>query len=252
MLLQKGQEALALRVLSNLAELDLENRHVLRVLAYRLMQAKQPALAVPVFEQVKRLGEEEPQSFRDLGLAYAAVGESQAAIDQLYEVVKREWDGRFDGVKLIALAELNDIAANAKVRPDTRRVDPRLLRNLPLDLRVVLSWDSDNSDMDLWVTDPNGEKCYYSNQRTYQGGLMSDDFTGGYGPEEFSLRDAKPGKYKVEANFFGDRQQLVTGATTLQLKLTTHFGSGKAREQLVTMRLKEQAETVLVGEFEVR
>jgi uncharacterized protein YfaP (DUF2135 family) len=81
---------------------------------------------------------------------------------------------------------------------------------------------------------------------------MSDDFTGGYGPEEFSLRDAKPGKYKVEANFFGDRQQLVTGATTLQLKLTTHFGSGKAREQLVAMRLKEQAETVLVGEFEVK
>ncbi len=252
LLFQKGQDALALRVLSNLAELELENRHVLRVLAYRLMQAKQPALAVPVFEQVKRLGEEEPQSFRDLGLAYAAVGKSQEAIEQLYEVVKREWDGRFDGVKLIALAELNDIAANATQRPDTGRVDPRLLRNLPLDLRVVLSWDSDNSDMDLWVTDPNGEKCYYGNQHTYQGGLMSDDFTGGYGPEEFSLRDAKPGKYKVEANFFGDRQQLVTGATTLQLKLTTHFGSGKAKEQLVTMRLKEQAETVLVGEFEVK
>lgn len=252
LLFQKDQQELALRVLSNLAELDLENRHVLRVLAYRLMQAKQPTLAVPVFEQVKRLGEEEPQSFRDLGLAYAAVGKSQAAIDQLYEVVKRQWDGRFDGVKLIALAELNDIVANAKQHPDTRRVDPRLLKNLPLDLRVVLSWDSDNSDMDLWVTDPNGERCYYSNPHTYQGGLISDDFTGGYGPEEFSLRDAKPGKYKVEANFFGDRQQLVTGATTLQLKLTTHFGSGKAKEQLVTMRLKEQAETVLVGEFEVK
>ena len=68
---------------------------------------------------------------------------------------------------------------------------------MPLDLRVVLSWDSDNSDMDLWVTDPNGEKCYYSNNLTYQGGLISDDFTGGYGPEEFVLRDAKPGKYKV-------------------------------------------------------
>lgn len=252
LLFQKDQEDLALRVLSNLAELELENRHVLRVLAYRLMQAKEPALAVPVFEHVKRLGEEEPQSFRDLGLAYAAVGKPQAAIEQLYEVVKREWDDRFDGVKLIALAELNDIVANARQRPDTSRVDPRLIRNLPLDLRVVLGWDSDNSDMDLWVTDPNGEKCYYGNQHTYQGGLMSDDFTGGYGPEEFSLRDAKPGKYKVEANFFGDRQQLVTGATTLQLKLTTHFGTGKAKEQLVSMRLKDKAETVLVGEFEVK
>ncbi|WP_244904249.1 VIT domain-containing protein [Pseudoxanthomonas wuyuanensis] len=251
-LFEKGQDDLALRVLSNLAEMELENRHILRVLAYRLMQARQPVLAVPVFEKVKRLAEEEPQSFRDLGLAYAAVGRTQPAIEQLYEVVKRDWDDRFDGVTLIALAELNAIIANARQRPDTRALDPRLLKNLPLDLRVVLSWDSDNSDMDLWVTDPNDEKCYYGNSLTYQGGRLSDDFTGGYGPEEFSLRDAKPGKYKVEANFFGDQQQLVTGATTLQLKLTTHFGTAKAQEQLVTMRLKEESETVLVGEFEVK
>lgn len=251
-LFEKGKTDLALRVLSNLAELELENRHILRVLAYRLMQAKQSALAVPVFEKVKRLAEEEPQSFRDLGLAYAATGKNQPAVEQLYEVVKRDWDSRFDGITLIALAELNAIVANARQRPDTQSFDPRLLKNLPLDLRVVLSWDSDNSDMDLWVTDPNGEKCYYGNSLTYQGGRLSRDFTGGYGPEEFSLRDAKPGKYRVEANFFGDRQQLVTGATTLQLKLTTHFGTAKAQEQLVTMRLKDKSETVLVGEFEVR
>ena len=36
----KGQTELALRVLSNLAEMDLENRHVLRVLGHRLMQAR--------------------------------------------------------------------------------------------------------------------------------------------------------------------------------------------------------------------
>jgi hypothetical protein len=36
-------------VLSNLAEMDLENRHILRVLGYRLLQAGQPALAMPVF-----------------------------------------------------------------------------------------------------------------------------------------------------------------------------------------------------------
>jgi Ca-activated chloride channel homolog len=113
----------------------------------------------------------------------------------------------------------------------------------------VLSWDSDNSDMDLWVTDPNGEKCFYGHRSTYQGGAMSADFTGGYGPEEFVLRDAKPGKYKVEANFFGDRQQIVTGATTLQLRLTTGFGTPQQRDRDVTMRLKEAKETILVGEF---
>ena len=127
-----------------------------------------------------------------------------------------------------------------------------LLQAMPLDLRVVLSWDADNSDMDLWVTDPNGERAYYGNRLTYQGGQMSQDFTGGYGPDQFSLRNAKPGRYKVEANYFGSRQQLVTGATTLMLRLTTHWGTAKQKDQMVTMRLKDRAETVLVGEFEVR
>ena len=184
---------------------------------------------MPVFRQVLRLGEEEPQSFRDLGLALEASGQYQPALDALNEVVVRPWDSRFDGISLIALDELNTLAARERV--DARAVDPRLRRALPLDLRVVLSWDSDNSDMDLWVTDPNGERAYYGNRLTYQGGQMSQDFTGGYGPEQFSLRDAKPGKYKVEANFFGSREQLVTGATTLSLRLSTHWGTGKQRDQ---------------------
>lgn len=251
-LLEHGQRALALRVLSNLAEMDLKNRHILRVLGYRLLQVDAPQLALPVFEQVRRLAEEEPQSFRDLGLAHAANGQFQSALDSLNEVVTREWDGRFDGVASIALNELNAIVVTSGATLDTRRIDPRLLKNLPLALRAVLSWDSDNSDMDLWVTDPNGEKCFYSNRATYQGGRMSNDFTGGYGPEEFVLRVAKPGKYTVEANFFGDRQQLVTGATTLQLHFSTGFGTSSQKDQRVTMRLNSAKETVLVGEFQVQ
>ncbi|HEL4102564.1 VIT domain-containing protein [Stenotrophomonas maltophilia] len=252
LLLEQGQRELALRVLSNLAEMDLDNRHLLRVLGYRLMQADAPALAVPVFEQVLAMGQEEPQSFRDLGLALAAAGKPQQALAPLYQVVVRPWDDRFDGIALIALDELTNLVARSTPRLDTRNIDPRLLQAMPLDLRVVLSWDADNSDMDLWVTDPNGERAYYGNRLTYQGGQMSQDFTGGYGPEQFSLRNAKPGKYKVEANYFGSRQQLVTGATTLMLRLTTHWGTPKQKDQMVTMRLKDRADTVLVGEFEVR
>lgn len=252
MLLEKNQRDLALRVLSNLAEMDLENRQILRILGYRLIQAGAPELAIPVLENVRSLAEEEPQSFRDLGLAYAAAHQDQKAIDQLYEVVLRTWDDRFAEIELISLAELNSILATSRQKLDTSNMDSRLLKNMSLDLRVILTWDADDSDMDLWVTDPNGEKCYYGNDLSYQGGRMSDDFTGGYGPEEFSLRHAKPGKYKIEANFYGNQQQVVAGATTLQLYLTTAFGTAKAKQQSVTLRLKDAQETVFVGEFEVK
>lgn len=251
LLLQRERRDEALRVLSNLAELELENRHVLRVLGYRLMQAEAYPLAVQVFRQVLVMADEEPQSHRDLALALAANGERQEAIRHLYDVATRKWDGRFAEIELVALNELNEIVATAPAPLDTGFIDPRLLRSMPLDLRVALSWDSDNSDMDLWVTDPNGEKCYYGNTLTYQGGLISDDFTGGYGPEEFVLRDAKPGKYRVEAHYFGDRQQVVTGATTLSLRLSTGWGTRRQRDQTVTLRLSGKDESVLVGEFEV-
>jgi hypothetical protein len=248
----KGLNALGLRILSNLAEMDLENRHILRILGYRLMQANQPAIAIPVFKKVLALSPEEPQSYRDLGLAYAADKQAQKAINTLVEVVIRPWHGRFPEIELITLAELNSIVATTKEKLDLSRIDPRLLKNLPLDLRVILTWDADNTDIDLWMTDPDGEKAFYGHRLTYQGGRMSLDFTGGYGPEEFSLKRAKPGKYKVEAHYFGDRRQNITGVTTLQVKLATKFGTVEQREEIVTLRLKGRAETVFVGEFEVK
>ena len=222
-LFDKQQPALAVRVLTNLAEMDLENRHILRILGYRLLQARAAALAIPVFRKVLELSPEEPQSYRDLGLALAADRQYQPAIDTLYEVVVKPWHGRFPDVEIITLAELNAVIATSGATLDLSRIDPRLVKNLPLDLRVVLTWDADNTDIDLWVTDPNGEKAFYGHRLTYQGGRMSLDFTGGYGPEEFSLKRAKPGKYKVEAQYYGDRRQAVTGAD---------HAAGQARDPL--------------------
>ena len=251
-LLDKGQRDLALRVLSNLSEMDLENRAVLRILGYRLLQAKAPELAVPVFEHVLRIAAEEPQSFRDLGLALAAAGRRQEAIDKLYEVIVRPWANRFPDIESTTLADINALIATSPTALDVSRIDPRLRMNMPLDVRVVLTWDADNTDMDLYVTDPRGEVASYSNHLTSTGGKMSTDFTGGYGPEEFALRRSEPGKYQIAVNYFGSRQQVIAGATTVQVKLFTHFGTPRQKEQLMTLRLEKARDNIFVGEFDVR
>lgn len=248
-LFAKGLNDLGVRVLSNLAEMELENRHILRVLGHRLLQARRPALAVAAFRRVLELAPGEPQSFRDLGLALHADGKSQEAVEMLNEVVIRPWHGRFPDIELIALADLNAIVAGARKPLDVSRIHPGLLRNLDLDLRVVLTWDADDTDIDLWVTDPTGDKAYYGRQLTTQGGRMSRDFTGGYGPEEFSLRQARPGRYRIEAQYYGDRRQRLTGPTTLQVKLYTAFGRPDQQERSITLRLSARSETVFVGEF---
>lgn len=250
------QRAVGLRVLSNLAELDLQNRQVLRLLAYRLQQAGEFELAVPIFERVLVLAPNEPQSHRDLGLALAEVGKPQDAIDRLYDVVTGSWDERFADIDLIALTELNAIAEKATSRGtkiDVTRVDRRLLKNLPLALRVVLAWDADNTDVDLHVIDPNGEEVFYDHALSYQGGAITHDATGGYGPEEFALRVAKPGTYRVEANFYGQRQQVLTTNTGLMLTLSSGFGTPRQQDRRSTRRVKsEHGERIVVGEFEVK
>ena len=253
-LVAKGSPELALRVLSNLAEMNLENRHVLRVLGYRLLQAGQPELAIRVLREVLRLSPDEPQSHRDLGLALADAGQWQDAAERLWDVVARPWNARFPDIDQIALAELNALierAARSGTPVQTAAFDARLLRNLPVDLRITLAWDADNTDIDLWVIDPNGERAYYGHPQTRQGGRMSQDATGGYGPEEFVLRDAKPGRYTVQAQFYGHRQQVLLSATTVMLRLTTGFGRPDQKDELTSLRLNGRSDMVTVGTFEV-
>ncbi|NHZ65132.1 DUF2135 domain-containing protein [Massilia sp. CCM 8694] len=250
-LFDKGRRDLALRVLSNLAEMAHEDRALMRLLGYRLMQAGEPALAVPVLRKVLQLAGDEPLSYRDLGLALAANGETQEAVDILYQVVERPWHPRFPEIGNIVLADMNAIIAAANKPLDLRRIDPRLRANLPLDLRVVLTWDADNSDIDLRITAPDDENAKSLEDPARYGARMSHNITGGYGPEEYSLRRAAPGKYRIHASYLADGRQVLPGPTSVQVKVMSHFGTPRQKEQSVTLRMKGRGQTVLVGEFEV-
>ena len=245
-----GQRALALRVLSNLAELQLEDRGLLRVLGYRLQEMGETAQAVRVLRRVAELAPDEPQSWRDLGLALAASGAWQAAVDKLWTAASGDWDARFGDIDVIALGELDALAALHPV--DLSAVDTRLRRNLPLDVRVALAWDTDNTDIDLWVKDPNGEWVSYQQPLSHQGGRNTRDVTNGYGPEVFSLKKAIPGVYEVRAKYFGSHRQALGNGTSVMMRLTTGFGRKDEKHRDVILRLEEARDDVLVGSFEVK
>ncbi|MBK8727612.1 MAG: carboxypeptidase regulatory-like domain-containing protein [Holophagaceae bacterium] len=240
----------ALRILSNLAELNLDDAALLRILGHRLLQLDQADLAVQVFRRVLRLREEEPQSLRDLALALEAAGRTQEAAEALYAVATAHEGGRFPDVDLIALNELNALIARKAV--DVSRFDPRLLAALPVDIRVVMVWDTHDSDMDLHVIDTRGEACNYSHNRTALGGRISHDNTEGYGPEEFLLHKALPGTYRIQANYYGTRQQTLSiGPTTLTVTLFMDYGTPRQTRKDITLRLDGRGRMLDVGSFEI-
>ncbi len=247
--IEKGMKDQALRILSNIAELELENHELLRILAHRLEQLGYYNEAIVIYREVLRIRGEEPQSYRDLGLCLEKAGKYQEAVDQLFQVVDRTWDSRFPGIESIALVEINRIVSLHKGAVNTGKIDPELLKDMPLDVRIILNWDTDNCDMDLWVTDPRGEKCFYSNKNTRIGGRMSNDFTGGYGPEMFTIKKAIKGEYVVQVNYYGSRSQKAAGPTTIQMQLVTNYGRPNEKVQEITRRLSTNKEVLDIGKL---
>jgi tetratricopeptide (TPR) repeat protein len=245
------QPELGLQVLSNLAELELENAALLRVLAHRLAQLQMLDLAALTFEEVLGMRPEEPQSWRDLGLVLAAEKRYARAMELLAHVVMNKWD-RFDEIEVISLMELNTIIPKAKAAGiSSLPVDPRLVKLLDVDVRIILTWDADLTDIDLHLVEPSGETAFYGHNRTAIGGLVSRDFTQGYGPEEYLVRKAMKGTYQVKTNFFGSQAQRLTGAVTLQVEIFTNYGRPDEKRQTITVRLTEKKETIDIGEVKL-
>lgn len=249
----KADKALAVQILSNLAELELENRSLLRMLGYKLRYMGELRQARFIFETVKTLFPEEPQSYRDLALVLDELGEAQKAFGMYREVLERPMPRRFTGVEQIVLVELNRLVSRSRaagMKLDTGGLDPAFLQPVEADLRVVINWDTDASDMDLWVTDITGEKCYYGRRLTIHGGHLSRDVTQGYGPEEYLVRKALPGPYLVQTHYYGTRSQKMLAPVTLYAEVYTDYGRPQEKRKTLVFRLNDRKQVVDVGKVE--
>ena len=258
LLFEKKSPKLALRVLSSIADLDIENEELYKLLAYKLKEAKFYDKELWIFGKVLEWRPFDPQSYRDYALALEDIGKYQEALDTIYKIFNRSYTqelaDRDFGIEETVLMELNELISRHKNELDFSKINEKLIANLPVDVRVALNWNKDNTDIDLWVTDPNGEKCMYSHKSTEIGGRLSDDFTGGFGPEQFLLKKAIKGTYKIETNFFGENQVSVSGPTSLMAEIFINFASGKQERQIVVFNKTKKSNTgngdgVLIAEF---
>jgi len=71
-------------------------------------------------------------------------------------------------------------------------------------LHCTLTWDTYGTDVDLWVTDPNGERCYWAHRQTASGLSLDVDDVNGYGPENITTPSVIPGDYLVQVHYYSD------------------------------------------------
>lgn len=258
LLFRAGKKDLALKVLSSVADLDLENEEVYKLLGYKLKEMNQYAKELWIFRKVKEWRPFDPQSFRDYAMAAEDNGNYQEALDNLYKILTKTYSpelaNRDDGIEETILMEMNQLISRYK-NLNTSAINPKLIADLPVNIRVVINWNHDDTDIDLWVTDPNGEKCMYSHSETEIGGRISNDFTDGFGPEQFLLKKAIKGKYKIETNFYNENRISVSGPTAIMAEIFINYATGRQERKIVVFQNQDDPDTsdrdgVFIGEFE--
>ena len=132
-------------------------------------------------------------------------------------------------------------------------------------LRILLSWDTDGTDLDLHVITPDGQHAWYG-QRVIQGGAIDVDVTTGYGPEIFASPAPVKGLYQVYINFYGggrysrnygDEDEDDYGndnggdkrLTIARLSITSNEGTPHERRQEFTIPMRFAGELILARQF---
>lgn len=254
---EKNQTEKGLLILSNLADLDIENAELFKTLAYRLKEKGHYKHELYITQKVREWRPMDPQSHRDYALALQDNGQYQEALECLYSILNASYSPeaalRDLGIEEIVICEINNLVSLHHKKLDLSNIDSRLIADLPVNVRVVINWNKNDTDIDLWVTDPNGEKCLYSHKRTAIGGRLSNDFTRGFGPEQFLLKKAINGTYKIETNFFGERQFTLSGPNTIMGEIYLYYSDGREERRVITFQNGEngrETNGILIGEFE--
>lgn len=259
-LLWNDRADLALKVISSIADLGLEDEELYKLLAYQLKNKKVYGKELWVTKKILEWRPFDPQSYRDYALALEDNGKYQEALENLYKVITNTYTeeiaSRDTGIEEVILMEINQLISRRKSYLNSSDINPKLIADLPVQIRVVMNWNKDNTDIDLWVTDPNGEACSYKNKETNIGGRLSEDFRGGFGPEQFLLKKAIKGKYKIETNFFAENQVSVSGPTAIMAEVYIDYASGNQERKTIVFQSEKKKggernqNKVFIAEFE--
>ncbi len=135
--------------------------------------------------------------------------------------------------------------ASQAVVPEREETSPVLGTG---DLQVTLTWDTDGTDLDLWVREPTGEWVYFADDEGPTAALDVDDVDG-FGPENVFVPfgGAAAGVYKVYVSYFwddelddesvGEDYGYPARTTVASIRITTFDGTPQQQQQTFTRTL---------------
>jgi uncharacterized protein YfaP (DUF2135 family) len=177
--------------------------------------------------------------------------------------------GRFRQ-KLVVSEGLNTVVVETENAAGRGRAVSSFFARVPkVDLKVYLIFDPQPFFIDLWITEPDGEKNYWANRETKSGGVLHDlynDLPGGgvgMGPQAFTIANAPTGKYKIQVNYYaggwageGELSEGPYGTRAqpmvpVRVETVLYEGTPEEERRRFEAVLAKPSDTFTVGELEV-
>ncbi len=108
-----------------------------------------------------------------------------------------------------------------------------------VDLRVTIAWNTDATDVGLWVFEPDGTKVFYQARRSKSAGELSQDMTQGYRPERYQIAKAPKGEHRVVVLYYSPNPNLLGCETHVEVVVQRKAGSPDERVERHTVILRK-------------
>jgi uncharacterized protein YfaP (DUF2135 family) len=175
---------------------------------------------------------------------------AQLIVNGINMPLKVQEDGGFDR-PFVFPAGSNNVEVRSPDGQEVRRVQfyHQGSGETPAKLRVVLSWDSDNTDLDLHLVTPDGGHVWYGDRSLANGAALDVDVTSGFGPEMIASPTPLKGQYLVYVNYYGGAGGPESSLTVAQITLISEEGTPSEKQQSFLVPMRAAGELTLVKRF---
>jgi Ca-activated chloride channel family protein len=252
----KGEDDFAIMILSEIAELEFENEIIQRIIACKLDGMGKRGLATVILENAFESYPENPDIQFELAMLYLKKAASMKPVSPVFYkkafqllfglVTNSDVDKDMAALALMEINHLLPEARKAGIKDITIPLD--LIQPVDADLRIVISRFAGMENMNFSIIEPSGENVNCNHPLSLTGGYLS----GGFGPEEYFVRKAMPGTYRIKTNFQGDPIEKMFGAIILKIDIYTNYGRSNEKLNSALIHMKRSKKDVVIGEVKIK
>ena len=248
----------AIKTVSSLVEKSPGDSVLARDVGFSAMQWGLPAHAYHLFRRVADARPYEPQTYLAMARCLEEMGRADLAMAYFEVGLSGSWAGRFGEFRrIVGLEYVRFLRRVSRGQLQTTVPQYAAARLTSVtgefdvgkaDLVVVILWNTDRTDIDLHVTEPTGEECFYKNPKTRLGARLTRDVTDGYGPEMYVLPKARGGQYRIRAKYYSTDRNRLSARTKVYATVYSGWGTEneKTSRKVVTLAAREKMHDIAV------